>query len=250
MIGAVTGGVYARHSRLKLLVHDNGPPIRLDADFIQVEHLGVRCASHGHQQPISPQFPGVCVEHELLIGIADFARLRAVQYLDALGPESGFNGLAHGRVLPGKQPAARQNGHLAAQPGKRLGQFHRHGGTANDNQPVRNAVAGQCRGGRPVRRTGQAWNRGDGWPRAGTDERSVKAHLAFRAVGSRYLQCIGIDKTSLTLQDSDRRIVVKDALIFGVTKRLNPGLLLGQQAGPVNGGLGRRNTLVERTGAA
>ena len=233
-----------------MLIDDNGPAVRLDTDRFQIQPVCVRCASHGHQQPIGPQFPRVRSENELLIGITDLARLGVIQNLDTLGFERGFNGLANSRVLTGKQPATRQDGHLAAQPGKRLCQLHCHDRRPDDNQPVRNGVAGQCRGGRPVRRIGQARNRGDGRPRTGTNERSVKAYLAFRALGSRHCQRIGIGKTGLTPHDSNRRIVFENALILVATKLIDPGLLLGQQPGPVNGGLACLNTVVERTGAA
>ena len=143
-------------------------PLRIDGDprRVQRQAARVRCSAGSDQQLVGAQFTTRGFEHEFAVRIGDIAGLRMFQYRDPFGTEGGCQGLADGGVFAEEQRAARQDRHLAAQPGEGLRQFQRDNRRTDHGQPIRNRVADQRLGGSPVGCVLQARNRRN--RRAGT----------------------------------------------------------------------------------
>jgi hypothetical protein len=169
-----------------------------------------------------------------------------VQHLDAFGAEGGRHGFADGRVFAKEQRAARQDGHLAAQPGKGLRKFDGHHRRADHGQPFGDRVAGQRFGRRPEGRVFQArdrWNRRTG---PGGDEAAVETHLARAVVSGRHSQRACVLEPGVAAQHGDGRSARQDAFVLGMAQFIDAPLLLRQQALTQDLRRGGGNAAIER----
>ncbi len=131
---------------------DNDGPLRIDSDprRVQCQAARIGCPAGGDQQLVGAHFALSGGQHEFAVHMGDLAGLGVFQHLDAFRAESGRDGFADGRVFAEEQRAARQDRHLAAQPGEGLRQFQRHHRRADHGQAFGKGVADQGLGGSPV----------------------------------------------------------------------------------------------------
>ena len=189
-------------------------------------------------------------QHEFAVSIGDLLGLRVLRYRDALGAKGRRERLADGRVLAREKRAARQDRHLTAEPGERLGQFERHRRRADHHQPRGDALAGQRLVRGPVSCVREAPERRDRRAGPGGDQTAVETDLAHLTVGADQAQCACVLEARLAAHERDLGDAGEDALVLGVAQFVDATLLLGQQPLAQDGRCRRSDPGVERARAA
>ena len=197
---------------------------------LQIELLRIRHATGGDQQPVAEKIAAIGGDDHFFATLLNVIKTGIGHDLDMFVTKNIQECLADGRIEPRQQRAAREQRDTTAETCEGLGELHRHGRAANDEQSLGNERARERIGGCPP---GCAFEPCDGWHRracTGGVQCPIEWHRAFLCRRLPDQQRMRVSKTCIAVKQVDTGRAVDDVLVFTLPQSFDKALLLSEEA--------------------